>query len=154
MATLRHTCHHVVSTVVEDLMGDSMTLLKSVPTYDHLLNDKKVNLKLASDHLCKWPSKAALGSGCIALEKGLNHLSEAHTKWGLEGSLRDASSYDGKVENIEGCFLTARKALATIAGVNCLANLTGKQRLDKRDALLRQAHLMPDALAKLLRQQR
>ena len=54
MNTLRCTCHHVVDNVVGQLLGDSISLLQSVPTYDHLLSDKKkVNLKLASDHLCK-----------------------------------------------------------------------------------------------------
>ena len=153
--TLKHMCKQVVGTVVEQLFNDSVTLLKSVPNYDHLLSDKKkVNLKMAADHLCSWPGKAALGSGCIALEKALTDLSMSYTKWGMEGTLRDAPSYEGKVVTIEENFLTGRKALATIAGVNCLANLQGKARLERRDTIIKQDFLLPDALAKLLRQQK
>ena len=155
MTTLRCTCRHVVDNVVDQLLVDAKSLHHSVPTYDHLLNDKKkVNLKLAADHLCKWPGKSALGSGCIALDKNLTFLSAAHVKWGLPGTLLDDSSYDGKVETIDDIFQTARKALATIAGVNCLTNMNGKARLDRRTALLSQVPLMPQVLGKLLRQQK
>ena len=155
MTTLRCTCHHVVDNVVDQLLVDAKSLHRSVPTYGHLLSDKKnVNLKLASDHLCKWPGKSALGSGCLALEKALAYVSHAHVEWGMPGTLQDESSYDGKVATIDDVYQTARKALATIAGVNRLANMNGKARLDRRTALMGQVNLMPEVLAKLLRQQK
>ena len=88
------------------------------------------------------------------MDNGLRQIATAHTKWGGDGSLHDASSYGGKVDDIEARFLSARKALATIAGVNCLQNMQGATRLEKRDKLLKQAELMPEALVKLLRQQK
>ena len=154
MFTFQYICKEVVCTVVEQLLKDSVSLLGFVPTYDHLLCAKKIDLKLASTHLVKWPGKAALGSGCIDLETNLTNASAAHTRWGMEGSLRDAPSCDDKVEVIEANFLTARKALAAIAGVNCLCNLQGKARLEKRDKILRQSELLPGGLVKLLREQK
>ena len=151
-AAHRKMCMNVTAAAVEQLLASSMTLLKSVPAYDHLLSGVKINLTLVSKHLCQWPSKKALGTGCIALEKALKESSKAHAAWGLDGTLRDGHA--DQVAQVEENYLTAKKALATIAGVNCLANMTGLARLEKRDVLLRQVDLMPESLSALLKKQK
>ena len=76
--------------------------------------------------------------------------SKSHSLWGLESTLRDDAHHAADMLQVEENYKAAKKALATIAAVNCLANMQGTQKLEKRDALLRQADLMPKLLVAAL----
>ena len=55
------------------------------------------------------------------------------------------------MKQVDSIYLKAKKACFITAGVNCLANLKGEEKLAKRDALI-PAHreLLPPTLVKLL----
>ena len=48
----------------------------------------------------------------MALGDALKEASKAHTKWGLDGTLRDAAPYADKVCEIEESYLIARKRIS------------------------------------------
>ena len=68
-----------MATTVKELVASSLEVIKVVPAYDHLMTGTKLNLPLASKHLVGWPSKKALGSGCIALETAMKGASKSHS---------------------------------------------------------------------------
>ena len=123
-------CGKVMVSAVGQLLNESMSLIKVVPSYDHLMNGSKLNASLAAKHLVGWPSKKAFGVGCIAIEKAIKDASKAHTSWRFDGSLKDDSSYAEAINQVNDNYLTSKKALATIVGVSCLANLVGAARLE------------------------
>ena len=144
-------CRKVIVTAVEELVAPSNSVMKAVPAYDHVFSAPKLNLKTAATFLVSWPAKKALGVGCIALEKAMREASKAYTTWSLGASpmtLRDDPELADAVRQVEDSFLCAKKALVTIAGVNCLANTSGIERLNKRDQLLEKADLLPKLLVR------
>ena len=64
--------------------------------------------------------------------------------------MKDDSSYAEAINQVHDNYLTSKKTVATIAGVNCLANLVGVARLEKRDVLTKQADIMPELLSSAL----
>ena len=146
----RAVCGKVIASVVEQLQAESMALLKVVPSYEHLMNGPKLNLTLAAKHLVGWPSKKQLGTGCIALERGIKEAAKAHSCFGFEGTLRDDAVHSGCFAQIESNYKTAKAALATIAAVNCLTSLAGAERLAKRDSVLKNKEILPKLLVKAL----
>ena len=63
-----------------------------------------------------------------AMKKGAS----LYIMWGLGGVLKEEKPYKGDMEAVDKNYKSAKKALATIAGVNCLANLTGQKKVDKK----------------------
>ena len=106
---------------------------------------------MAAKHLVNWPSKKTLGVGCIALESALKATSKAYQEWGLPGTLGCCAWASEDVACAEANYRTAKKALVTTAAVNCLANMTGAQKLEKRDQLMqKQEEFLPELLIKAL----
>ena len=64
--------------------------------------------------------------------------------------MRDNARWAGQMSEIDATYRKATQALVTIAGVNCLSNLQGAAKLEKRDALLKRKELMPKAVQELL----
>ena len=110
----------------------------------------ELSLQAAAKLFCDMTKQEKLGSGCVALGEALKEASKAHTKWGLDGTLRDAASYADKVCEIEQSYLTARKGLAVISAVKCFVALKGPTGMEKRDSLLKQKELLPRPLWQLL----
>ena len=91
-----------------------------------------------------------MGQGCLALEKAIKEASNVHTEWGLEGTLRSNAVFACQMKQVDATYFTAKQAVITTAGVNCLSRMQGATRLQQRDKLLQQKQLMPMAFQQLL----
>ena len=110
-----------------------------------------LDLKLATKTLVKWPRKKQLGAGVTSLDQGMKAAAQAHTEWGLAGTLRDYPPLAEQMRQVDSIYLKAKKACFITAGVNCLANLKGEEKLAKRDALIPpHRELLAKALVQLL----
>ena len=124
----------------------STALLANVPSYDHLMAGPKLNLQLCTKHLVGWPSKIALGRGCLALEKAMKEAAKFYITWGLGGDIKAEEPFVTPMEEVDKIYMQAKKALAVIAAINCLVNLTGQAKLDRKAVLLNQSVLLPTML--------
>ena len=140
----------VMDAAVAEMLASSTELLRVVPSYDHLFMGPKLTLPLCTKHLVGWPSKKALGTGCLALDQAMKKGASLYIMWGLGGVLEHEAPYKGDMEAVVKNYISAQKGLATIAGVNCLVNLTGQEKIDKKTKLLRQVELLPKLLAEHL----
>ena len=145
-------CSHAMGTTVEQLLCKSLEVAKLVPNYDYMFNGRSLDLELCNRYLVRWPSKKALGQGCYALEQAIAAASKARELWGFSAPVEEHADYGKSFSNAENNYLTAKKAIATIAGCNCLANMRGKEQTSMRDSLKakEQYKHMPALLVKQL----
>ena len=62
-----------ISSCVKSMTTDSEALVKVAPTWGHLEDGNKFNMKAADKHLVRWPSKAKLTEGVVRLVKAMKH---------------------------------------------------------------------------------
>ena len=150
-AAHERVCAEVMLAAVSQLHGLAHTVHSATPPWEHLFATSTLDLKLASKSLLKWPRKKQLGAGVTALDSGIRAAAQTYTEWGLAGTLRDSAPLAEQMRLVDSIYLAAKKACYITAGVNCLVNLKGEERLKKREQLIpAQAALLPPKLVQLL----
>ena len=146
-------CRKIMGVAVGQIASSALALMQVVPAYEHLLVGPKLNLPSIAKHLVHWPSKKALGTGCIALESAIKSASMVNEMWEFRSVLTDDEEFGEKMLQSTLNYDVAKKALIATAAVNCLTNMSGIEKLTKRDSLVtKQASLLPESLLKALQQ--
>ena len=145
-------CTHTMATTVKQLLCKSVEVLRFVPSYEHLMSGRSLNLETCKKFLVGWPSKKASGQGRYALEQAIVAASEAGKHWGFSAPVQEHPSYEKDFLASEANLKRAKMAVATIAGCTCLMNMRGAEQLAKRDALKAQQKLYPLMPALLVKQ--
>ena len=150
-AAHERVCAKVIAAAVPKLHDLAQTVHSATPPFEDLFKAATVDLKLAAKTLVHWPKKKSLGQGATALDHAIKETSKAYTEWGLEGTLRDHAPSAEQMRQVDSIYLRAKKACFVTAGVNCLVNLKGEERLAKRDQLIpKERELLPPKLVQLL----
>ena len=146
----RRLCADVMAAVVKDLQSCAVELQGVVPSYESYFSPT-LKLEAAAKLLVQWPSKKALGAGCIALESAIKDASKAFTTWGMEGTLSSDPQFADQMDEVEATYRKAKSALMAIAGVNCIVNTPKEKRRALRDMVVKQHEFLPQTLLQHLR---
>ena len=128
--------HMAISMCVKSMTQASDALLKVVPTWSHLVDDTKFNLKAAERHLVRWPSKAKMTEGALGLEMAMKSVGRLSTLWGLLRLVEEDEDFAADFASIKKVYEGAKQVLTLTAIVNLLQNVTpSKDRTTKAKAL-------------------
>ena len=127
-----------ISASVEAMTQASDALVKVVPTWAHLVDGSKFNLKAADKHLVKWPSKGKMNEGAVRLELAMKSAGELSTLWGLLRPVEDDEQWKAEFGHIRNVYGDAKKVIALTAAVNQLVNVApSKERTNKATATMK-----------------
>ena len=125
----------ILSSVVQ-MADQGDALVKVVPTWSHLVDGNKFNLKAADKHLVRWPSKAKMNEGAVRLERAMKNAGRISTLWGLLRPVEEDEAFAADFGSIKKVYESAKRVLALTAIVNLLQNVTpSEERTDKAKAL-------------------
>ena len=133
----------IITEAVEKIRACARQVQGNIPpSYESLFREPAFNLQLANESLVEWPSREQLHQGMNGLFKKLQEVSRTWATWGGSPGLMQDPVWKIDLKAAHGILEDARKALRTIAAVNCLHNLPPEDRpaaaeklLEKRQAL-------------------
>ena len=141
----------VITEAVENIKAYAKRVHKDLPpSIEGLFREANFNLKVANENLVEWPSRDQLNQGCNRLWKMLHEVSRVWATWGSGLGLLSDPDWKADLKAAHDVCEDARKALRVIAGVNCLHNLKGQERLDAADAVLKKKEKLPKHLVAAL----
>ena len=141
----------IISEAVAKTRADAKEVQGNLPpSYESLFREPAFNLLLAAESLVEWPSREQLNKGCNGLFNKLHEVSRTWTKWGGSPGVLLDPEWKSDLKASHDILENARKALRTIAGVNCLHNLTGQTRLEAAKKILQKKDMLPKYLAAAL----
>ena len=110
-------------------------LKERIPQYTHFLNDTCYTKSLAKKNLLLHPNRQSLAADCAKLWHCVHSASAAATSWGLP-ALNADSAFTEEVQTIDAVIKDGRLAVAVIAGVNVVQELSGSQQATQAAALI------------------
>jgi hypothetical protein len=143
--------------IVDKLVSSCTTLAteveKYVPNYSHIATEDRVNMTLAKRHLLGWSFRTQLNDKTILLFHSLADVSRFHTSLGLSPIMSEDLQWKDAVDSSTALFRLAKQAISTIAAVNVLCELSGREQLDNASAILTTgAKEIPNSLVTKLQQ--
>ena len=133
---LPRLCKLVVSKCVDVSSDLALQVEKHTPSYAHIVNDDRCSLTLAKKHLLGWAFRDVLGEEVVHLFNLLSEIARLHAQWTLSPPLDCDEELKDAIAMSKSVFEIARAALAAIAAVNVLCEMTGKEKQHHRELLL------------------
>ena len=141
----------VITEAVANIIAYAKGVEKDLPpSYESLFREPSFNLQVANENLVEWPSRDQLHLGCNRLWKMLHEVSRVWATWGGSPGVLQDPDWKADMKLSHDICEKARKALRVIAGVNCLHNMKGQERLDAADQVLKKRDKLPKNLAAAL----
>ena len=126
-----------ITASVKSMTQASDALVEVVPTWSHLVDGSKFNLKAADKHLVRWHSKAKMNEGAVRLELAMKSAGELSTLWGLPRPVEDDEQWKAEFGNIKSIYGDAKKVISLTAAVNQLMNVApSAERTKKATAMM------------------
>ena len=121
-------CRFSVEVLLKSALAESAELQKVVPSYSHIVDDKKFDKVGAKKYLLGFEGRDALSLKSTSTHSLMKEIGRVHKAWGLQPEIENDEQFRDDYKHIFGIYTSAKKALTVIAATKTVTVLTGKDQ--------------------------